>query len=161
MGGKLRPSGTRGLALIILAAALTLGGCGGSGGGGPDDGEPTSPAGIRLPPAWTPTAVISPIIEFSGSSWQPCPDAPLSQLRIGDIATQTAGTRYPGRLRDKPDWDEGSVVGLVEPAERVEVLEGPVCQAQLVWWRVRILGQDVAGWTVEGNAYGSWLIPAQ
>ncbi|MDX2162502.1 MAG: hypothetical protein SF162_14345 [bacterium] len=75
------------------------------------------------------------------------------RLRVGGQASIAAdGT--PNRLRSGPSVTAGQT-GTINPGGTVDVLAGPVCEAQtvnnqanIVFWQVRYAGQT--GWTAEG-----------
>jgi hypothetical protein len=123
-------------------------------------GENASGVGVKLPPAWTPTPVPVGGGNLETAGWSPCPNAPISHLHIGDIAIIVEVSGFPGRLRQEASLDAG-FVGTVEPAEVLEITEGPVCGTQWVWWQVQSLSTEIKGWIIEGNAYGTWLLPVE
>jgi hypothetical protein len=140
---------------IFLVLLLFLAGCSSA---GADDGHNEAIIGsgsIQLPPAWTPTPISIPGTGADEGTWQPCDDAPPSRLEVGDMAI-VEGTSFKLRLRGEPNLD-GTLKGEIVPAEVVEIINGPACAAQLVWWEVLALSSGESGWTAEGNAYGSWL----
>ncbi len=61
------------------------------------------------------------------------------------------------RLRERPSLD-GKISGQALAGQEMEVLAGPECADGYVWWQVRLQGQNLVGWTVEGDASGPWLI---
>jgi hypothetical protein len=42
----------------------------------------------------------------------------------------------------------------------MEILDGPACKNQWVWWYVRAEKNGLVGWTAEGDAENYWLVPA-
>jgi hypothetical protein len=50
------------------------------------------------------------------------------------------------------------VLGLIIPGEVVEVIEGPACADQAVWWKIRSLRKDLEGWVQEGDEASRWLL---
>lgn len=147
-------------ALFLLQVALSA--CA-SGGG---DISTATPSAIRLPPQWTETPWPGPTVEApqgSGSEWAACPDdpsIPLSSLRAGTNAVVTTEVVRPLKLRDIAGWVGSQEVAALQPGQQVEILEGPVCMDQFIWWRVRAVS-GVEGWVIEGNQYESWLLPMQ
>jgi hypothetical protein len=140
---------------IFLVLLLFLVGCSSA---GADNGHNQAVVGnssIQLPPVWTPTPISIPGTGADEGTWQPCDDAPPSRLEVGDKAI-VEGTSFQIRLRGEPSL-EGTLKGQIAPAEVVEIINGPACAEQLVWWEVLALGSGESGWTAEGNAYGSWL----
>jgi hypothetical protein len=62
-------------------------------------------------------------------------------------------------VRTQPNTD-GAVLGFIQPGEEIDILEGPICSNQWIWWRVRSLTSGLTGWTAEGDDSGYWLVPA-
>ena len=90
--------------------------------------------------------------------WVPCQAAPPSNLRVGDRAYVGYEPPLPNRVRNKPNWDTGGIIGRIHPGEEVELIGGPECNNQVVWWRVRSDAGGLVGWTVEGDQKDYWLI---
>jgi len=104
-------------------------------------------------PSPTPRATVSQELP-----WKPCPSAPESRLHVGDQAYVGYEPPLPNRVREKPNWDTGRVIGRIFPGETVEILEGPVCNNQVVWWKVQSLEKELVGWTAEGDSQDYWLM---
>ena len=62
------------------------------------------------------------------------------------------------RVRRQPNT-QSVVLGFLQPGEKMDILEGPVCYNNWIWWRVRSLETDLSGWTVEGDSADYWLVP--
>jgi hypothetical protein len=90
--------------------------------------------------------------------WQACPNIYESRLRVGNIARVTEYPYLPNRVRSGPGTDF-PVLGYVEPGEEVEIIQGPECANNWVWWRVRSQSTGLDGWTAEGSAEYFWLEP--
>lgn len=112
--------------------------------------NPTSPA-TASPPATT-TLVAKP-------TWLPCAGAYYSRLHVGDIAYVGFDPPLPNRLRREPNT-ASEVLGMLQPGERMEIIGGPVCSNQWIWWQVRVQATGLTGWTAEGDAANYWLVPA-
>ncbi|MBN1146991.1 MAG: protein kinase [Anaerolineales bacterium] len=112
-----------------------------------------STATMTSSPTTTPTTPSAP-----QSTWQPCPGIYFSRLHVGDKAMVSEDPPLPNRVRTQPNTD-GAILGFIQPGERVEIIEGPICSNQWVWWRVRSLKTGLTGWTAEGDANGYWLVP--
>jgi hypothetical protein len=97
--------------------------------------------------------------EIVAGTWQPCENAPLSRLHIGDEAYVSYEPPLPNRVREKPNWNTGQVVGEIDPGEFVEIIDGPVCNNEVVWWKIQTLDGNLFGWTVEGDHEDYWLMP--
>lgn len=106
-------------------------------------GNPVQPTVIPSP---TPRVVI----------WQPCPDAPSSRLKVGDIAYVTKDPPVPNRVRKEANL-QAEILGLVNPGASVRITGGPTCAEGWVWWQVE--NADLSGWTSEGDQETYWLIP--
>lgn len=137
------------LFMVVLCAVLVA--CSGSGGDG--DGR------IRLPPAWTPTAIALPGVPSEGS-WVPCDNAPPSQLQLGDKAVLDEGIEFEIRIRSEPGLS-GTITSTVSTNDILEISGGPACYDHLVWWEVRSLGTGASGWTAEGNSFGPWILKVE
>ena len=127
---------------------------------------------VTLPPAWTATATIRSTITATSTitptasstaypTWQPCEDAPSSQLQVGIEAEVGTTLGLPKEVYDKPGRQFGIVVGTMNPGEDLEILGGPSCAEQLVWWEVDSLERDLEGWMPEGDAEAFWIVPSQ
>jgi hypothetical protein len=62
------------------------------------------------------------------------------------------------RVRSRPGID-GTVIGMLEPGERAEIVSGPTCGDRYVWWYLQPDGLPIRGWVAQGNPYASWLLP--
>lgn len=106
--------------------------------------------GAALEPTVIPTSTPHVVI------WQPCPDAPKSRLHVGDLAYVTKDPPLPNRVRTEPNRD-ADMLGYINPAGSMEILEGPSCADGWVWWKVK--NADLEGWTAEGDQETYWLVP--
>jgi len=102
-------------------------------------------------PSSTPTPEPRP-------TWFPCAGTYPSRLNVGDRAFVSTDPPLPNRVRTNPD-PESTINGYLDVAEKIEILEGPVCSATWIWWRVRSLEKNLSGWTAEGDAENYWLVP--
>jgi hypothetical protein len=93
--------------------------------------------------------------------WKPCDDAPESQLRVGDQAYVGYEPPECNRVRKDPDKNTGEIIGTICPGEEVQILEGPVCNNNWVWWLVKAKDRDLEGWTVEGDQANYWLMRSE
>jgi hypothetical protein len=100
-------------------------------------------ASIPLPDPSTYAAIMAQNIPS-------CPNTLPSRLLIGGVGRVTPGT--PNRLRDQPST-QGNIIGMIPGGAPFVVLNGPICDAQIVWWEVNYNGQ--VGYTAEiaNNAY--------
>lgn len=140
---------------LLVVVLLFIAGCAGLGEGSDYTGAGAG-GSIRLPPAWTPTPISIPGTGADVGNWEPCDDAPPSQLEVGDLAV-VEGTSLKLRLRGEPGV-QGTLAGEIDLVDVVEIINGPACADKLVWWEVRSMSDGHSGWTAEGNAYNTWLV---
>jgi hypothetical protein len=106
---------------------------------------------------WENQAYIPPEAE---GDWFPCQGSYPSRLHVGDQAYVAYDPPFNNNVRAKPDLD-GKLVGQIEPGEEFIVLDGPECSNDWVWWQISSLGQDLEGWTAEGDEEDYWLVPSE
>lgn len=114
---------------------------------GSETGELLSTDGRVQAVAW------SPLRWQLEQSLTPCEGLP-PRLRRGERAQVLPGT--PNRLRDEPDT-AAAQRGLLQGGTTVQVLGGPICDRQLVWWLVQY--QDLVGWSAEGQSDTYFMQP--
>jgi len=110
----------------------------------------TLPATASISTTYTPAAK---------PTWMPCPGVYFSRLYVGDIAYVSFDPPLPNRVRSQPSTS-GVYLGMLQPGERAEIIGGPVCSNQWIWWEVRSLAGSLNGWTAEGDNKAYWLVPA-
>lgn len=110
-------------------------------------------------PSSTPTIVPLTTVTKTPESgpWLACPGTYLSHLHPGDRAKISEDPPLSNRVRSSPGTGN-KVVGTLKPGERIEILEGPSCFNDMVWWRIRSLQNDLTGWTSEGDSDDYWII---
>jgi len=101
------------------------------------------------------TLVRSPARPFR----QVCGGQNYSRLQLGDWVVVSYEPALSSRLRGSPGLT-GAIVGMLEPGQRAQILNGPVCAGAYVWWQVEQAATRLRGWTAEGDAQGAWLLPA-
>ena len=109
----------------------------------------TSPSTATISLTTTPTAK---------PTWMPCPGIYFSRLYVGDKAYVSFDPPLPNRVRSQPSTS-GVYLGMLQPGERAEIIGGPVCSNQWIWWEVRSLASGLKGWTAEGDNKAYWLVP--
>ena len=62
------------------------------------------------------------------------------------------------RLRSGPS-DSDEILTRIEPGEKVNILDGPICNNGFIWWNVQLINNGIQGWTAEGDNSDRWLIP--
>jgi len=111
---------------------------------------------LSLPTA-TPIPTITPTP--TPPPYKACPDAFPSRLHIGDHATVSEDPPVANNLRNNPGTEGTEIIGKINPGEEVEILDGPQCQNNWVWWKVKVLKTGQVGWTSEGDGITYWLVP--
>ena len=110
-----------------------------------------SSTGSRLP---TSTPTINPDIKEEVV----CDNDFVSRLSIGMNARVNEFPPYANRVRVKPEKDS-AILGYIEPGEGIEILDGPSCSTDWVWWKVKSVETGLIGWTAEGEGSEYWLTP--
>jgi hypothetical protein len=54
-------------------------------------------------------------------------------------------------IRSEPDT--GDVIGRAGPLSLVNIVDGPTCVGNAVWWKVNIVALNLSGWATENNLY--------
>jgi serine/threonine protein kinase len=110
-------------------------------------------------PTWSSTPPpSSTATENPQSTWQPCPAAYASRLHVGDRAYISYNPPLPNRVRSQPGLS-GAILGALQVGEKMQIIGGPVCANNWIWWRVSSLEQNLSGWTAEGDEKDYWLVP--
>ena len=117
-----------------------------------------SPSPTLTPPASVSEAGPTVTVIVAAPTWQPCPGTYPSRLHVGDHAYVSYDPPLSNRVRRQPN-NQSVVLGFLQPGEKMEILDGPVCYNNWIWWQVRSLESDLSGWTVEGDSTGYWLVP--
>jgi hypothetical protein len=106
------------------------------------------------------TALPTPTItQAAPLTWQACPGAPPSELHVGNRAMVSLNPPLPNNVRAQPDITS-KFLFAIQPGEVVEIIDGPGCSNNWVWWQVKT--QDGrTGWTAEGDETDYWLVPAK
>jgi hypothetical protein len=101
----------------------------------------------------------TPKVTPTEDSWVACQGTYPSRLHIGDHAYVSSTPFLANRVRSKPSLNS-KIIGRIQPGEYMEVLDGPACSHEWVWWYVRAEKDDLVGWTSEGDSENYWLVPA-
>ncbi len=131
---------------------------------------PSATPSVTLAPSQTPTSsqtpvpptpTLSPTIPFDvlvQTPYPACEDAYLSRLRPGLRAYTNPQLRVGIRIRTLPGWN-GYILNTIAPGTAVDILEGPECKNNWVWWNVRVVNSNQQGWMAEGEAGLYYLTP--
>lgn len=130
--------------------------------------EPSRPPSLTPVPSLTflpssPTFTFTPSPHPSDTplakvTWYPCSGIYPSRLHVGDTAYVAYDPPLPNRVRSEPNGTS-TIVGLLQPGEKMEILEGPICSGGWIWWRIKSLSSGLVGWTAEGDSAAYWLVP--
>ena len=105
-------------------------------------------------------AFSPPPVPTAPATWQLCPGALVSRIDAGKHAQVSSNPPTPNNVREGPRKST-RLVGQIQPGEKVEILNGPVCDNGLTWWEVRSLSTGLMGYTLEGDKKTYWLEPVQ
>ena len=111
--------------------------------------QPSETTGV----AANPTLVSNPVVSNSSQTAN-CPFTP--RLRIGE--TGQVIDDAPNKLRSEPAVS-GTLLEMAYTNEVFLVLNGSICDDELVWWKVRTNVYGIEGWTAEGDTSEYWLEP--
>lgn len=81
-------------------------------------------------------------------------------LKVGDRVALSQEPPLSSRIRTLPELD-ATVLGVLEPGDEAEIMDGPHCGDDFVWWRLRTEGDGPLGWVAEGDDEGAWLVPVK
>lgn len=108
---------------------------------------------------WTPE-IAEPIGEYWLSPvpyWNPCSDSKVSHLKPGDTAYVNAVNDTSNKIRDAAGLG-GSTIDHIKPGETISILDGPICESDYIWWKVKN-EKGIIGWTAEGIENEFWILP--
>ena len=90
-----------------------------------------------------------------------CPNPAPTRLMQGEYAfVSTDPPLAHNNVRTAPGINQ-ELIGKIVPGEAFELLEGPICNNSLQWWKVRLPKTGLVGWTPEGNHDTYWLQPCE
>ncbi len=123
--------------------------------------QTTQPTDVPAPSnAPTATLFLTPTpTQGAPLTWQACPGAHPSELHVGDKAMVSLNPPLANNVRAQPETTS-KFLFAIQPGEVVDILEGPGCSNNWVWWQIKT--QDGrTGWTAEGDGTEYWLVPAK
>jgi hypothetical protein len=90
-----------------------------------------------------------------------CPDPAPTRLEAGGYASvSTDPPLTDNNVRSKAGINQ-DLIGSIASGKAVELLEGPVCNNSLQWWKVRVSETGLVGWTPEGDHESFWLVACE
>lgn len=81
---------------------------------------------------------------------QACDGALVTRLQNSEDACVVPLSGSALRFRSEPGFGEESVIGFLESGQRLDILEGPVCEDGYFWWRLST-SEGETGWAAEGD----------
>ncbi len=102
-----------------------------------------------------PTVASLPVVP---TPWTPCEGGYETHLFKGGFAYVNPIPPDPNIVRSAPD-NTSAQMGLIQPNELVEVLDGPQCSGGWVWWQITSKKTGLSGWTAEGDGTSYWVLP--
>ncbi len=128
---------------------------------------PVPPTTVPVQPTLTPTLEpeVTEVVHTEAPTTPPtetpipapteviCLNAPPSRLTVGGTAQVTYPTEsnFPHTLRVRAT-PNGAIIGVLISGNQVRLLEGSICENDLLWWRVETLDGALTGWSAEGQA---------
>ena len=107
------------------------------------------------------TATIPPALPMkpvAPTPWTPCEGGYETHLFKGGYAFVNPFPPEPNLVRSAPD-NASPQMGLIQPNEPVEVVDGPQCSGGWVWWQITSKKTGLSGWTAEGDGVSDWVLP--
>ena len=87
-----------------------------------------------------------------------CPKPAPTRLKAGGYAAViTDPPLTDNNVRSEPGINQ-DLIGSIASGRAVELLEGPVCNNSLQWWKVRVPETGLVGWTPEGDHESYWPV---
>jgi len=115
------------------------------------------PVTVTYSPKTTSTKGISTTATSIGN----CPGSPHSGLTTTSrayIDEKMSGTL---RVRTRPTTNT-DVAGVLQPGERIQLTDGPICADGYWWWKMKSEAQpDLQGWVAGGDGTTDWLLPVK
>lgn len=102
---------------------------------------------------------LIPVGKTNLDAWAACHVSYQSRLDIGSDAYVADYPDIPNRVRKRP-YSNAPIIGKIYPGEKIEILDGPSCSSNMIWWKVKSLETGLIGWTSEGDTNNYWLVPA-
>lgn len=100
----------------------------------------------------------SPTVTRTATVLPNCPSGLETRLKVGEQASVSSDPPTPNNVRAGPST-KNTRRGKIQPGEVVEILSGPECGEDIIWWEVRSLSTGLTGWTAEGTIGEYWLAP--
>lgn len=89
---------------------------------------------------------------------QVCPNAQPTRLKLNGFAYLSYDPFLPNRIRIGPGVNYDAK-GLIQPGEVMQLVSGPICSGESVWWKIVVKFTDENGWIAEADSQQYWLEP--
>ena len=89
---------------------------------------------------------------------QVCPNAQPTRLKLNGFAFLTYDPPIPNRVRIGPGLGFDAK-GLVKPGQVMQVIGGPICSGESVWWKIVVKYTELTGWVAEADSEQYWIEP--
>jgi hypothetical protein len=122
---------------------------------------PIPPTPTEIPPTATPTITLTPSLTPTPLPTRvDCPGAPASEFKEGDIAIVHFNGLGALRLLSDPNATVLSTRTQAYDNDRLEIIAGPVCGTEKIYWYVRNTTRGNAlGWAAEGEESERYMCP--
>jgi hypothetical protein len=81
-----------------------------------------------------------------------------TRLKLNGFAFLTYDPPIPNRVRIGPGLGF-EAKGLVKPGQVMQVINGPICSGESVWWKVVVKYTELTGWVAEADSEQYWVEP--
>jgi len=79
-------------------------------------------------------------------------------LKLNGFAFLTYDPPIPNRVRIGPGLGFDAK-GLVKPGQVMQVIGGPICSGESVWWKIVVKYTELTGWVAEADSEQYWIEP--
>lgn len=119
--------------------------------------EPATPVetASNVPPT---KKVKTPSSTQAGDVNLVCPNAQRTRLKLNGFAFLTYDPPVPNRVRIGPGLGYDAK-GLVKPGQVMQIINGPICSGESVWWKVVVKYTELTGWVAEADSEQYWVEP--
>jgi hypothetical protein len=100
----------------------------------------------------------TPSVILGVTQEQVCPNAQPTRLKLNGFAYLSYDPFLPNRIRVGPGVGYDAK-GLIQPGEVMQLVSGPICSGQSVWWKVIVKFTEENGWIAEADNEQYWLVP--
>lgn len=128
--------------------------------------SPTQTMAPSLTPAATatpqpPTATRQPVRQNTPNAkfWDKCNASYHTNLKAGAIVKVNNQPAAQRPLREGP-YITRAIIAQIDPGEILDIVEGPSCSNNWIWWKVISRKDGQTGWSPERDNSNAWLLPS-